>query len=224
MYASPATVNNGPDEQGHSYQIFLFDTQSNDSPVELPPVLPQSNSLDDFVGHIVAVDIGDGPVLLYWSDFNMKSHTATVRGRFILSDKDYTDDFAVARKIVGHDLLPHTWNILVGATLNPTKVWYGHYKTAWGFAEATTVKGEQPSSKYHLYPVWPTSGNAEYARVSLSLEQQLTIGPMKDGPNPWVNIRAIDPKRTTARLRRINPSVLPPNAPELDQSIRYEKR
>jgi hypothetical protein len=213
LAAMPATMDQGPD-QGHGYRLFVYDTESHQR-YELDPVMPKSNSLNAFLLHLTAIDIGEGPVFLYWTDIDMNTQSATIRGRLVLSDIHSTSDFQVSRTVSSKEVyLPnwiHSWPVNTG-------YWYGDYQTGWGYREPTPKRvGQQepaiklppnlmPPDQYHFYPVWPEPGNkVKYARVSASIGWKM-IKPspapriMRSGPS------GSDKSKREAVLREVKPS------------------
>lgn len=168
------------DNKGHGYRMFFFDQQANKY-AEAAPVLPAVQNSDNFILHLVAIDFGQGPVLLYWYDIDGKNKTATLRGRLIRGNGQYSADFVIA-KTAG---TPHKFNLDQGPQSNG--YWYGDYLTAGGFLRVTTTHGVPAvkTSRYTYYPMWVEPDRTiRYTQVEYAVASSLF-------PNlPWLAVAA----------------------------------
>jgi hypothetical protein len=121
------------------------------------PVLPQDPA-NGFVVHLSIIDLGVGPLLLYWVDLDTKTNKATVMGRFLFralgstasqdlakaEERGRSDDFAISDPF---DPCPRT-------------TWYGDYHMAFGYK---AVLASTPANKnrdlYYYYPAWIDAPN-----------------------------------------------------------------
>lgn len=144
MLAHPSPVNGRL-----GFRLFFFDRASGVyTEAEKNPILPESK--DGFILHLTAIDIGEGPVLLYWYDVNLAQKTATIRGRFVTGDRTFSrNDFDISR--AGGKR--RSFDLLVGEDGPP---WYGDYLTAWGYAKTArfAAKGKPVPVTYFYYPMW----------------------------------------------------------------------
>src|SRR6185503_19449666 len=100
----PATITDSNSKKVDGYELYFYDP-ANNSFAQSNPILPVVHASSHFIMHMVAIDPGVGPVLLYWVDVDGSSAsgpaTATIRGRFIYDDGSYSQDFTVARAADG---------------------------------------------------------------------------------------------------------------------------
>jgi len=68
----------------HGYRLFFYSHKTNKF-AQANPILPVSTDPDSYVFHLTMIDIGSGPVLLYWYDVNAATMKATVGSRFLRS-------------------------------------------------------------------------------------------------------------------------------------------
>jgi hypothetical protein len=121
--------------------------------------VPQSKSANDVILHLVAVDSGNGPVLLYWTDLSIDNKNASVRGRLIFSN-GYSSDFSISQQ----GGKAYTWALTKGASY-----WYGDYQTASAFTHITGDSIAQRQLVTNFFPVWVQPDNTiRYTNVSFS--------------------------------------------------------
>lgn len=135
----PATITDKQGRTSHGYRLFFFDRATKQF-AEGEPILPQNRTVDNFLIHLVAIDLGTGPVLLYWYDVNADTQRAMIQGRVVYENGTVSDDFAISR--AGGE--QRTWPLAQGQG----PYWYGDYLTAGGF----TTRGVMRMS--HFYPMW----------------------------------------------------------------------
>ncbi len=161
MLAYPAVVNDGNGMSLDGYEIYFYDPSTGQFG-QANPVFPVVHAANHFLMHMVAIDPGSGPVLLYWDDVDGKAMTATMRGRFIYGNGSYSSDFAVATLNAANT--PYSFPM--------AHAWYGDYHTAGGFASAESSRGGGTSSHQvaDYFPVWVQSGGlALFSHVSVGL-------------------------------------------------------
>jgi hypothetical protein len=169
LIAYPAAIKDINNKESFGYQMFLYDPQTNQFG-QAEPILPAVHSPNNFLMHMAAIDPGSGPVLLYWYDINGLSKKATMRGRLIFADGNYSDDFVVAKDPSAPTGVDHKFDV------NPA--WYGDYLTAGGYA----THGIQSALNrtYHYYPMWVQSdGQARYSHVIV--DEKLSVKPLEKG-------------------------------------------
>ena len=92
--------------------------------------------------HLAAIDPGGGfPVLVYWTDIDIASRTATIRGRLVGAAGPISADFDIARQAGSRA----KWNLDEASDA----YWYGDYRTGSGFH----VPGSGAAT-YNYYPIW----------------------------------------------------------------------
>lgn len=149
--------------KGHGYRLFFYDRDSKMFG-EAAPIVPVENGNNNFVMHLVAIDYGKGPVLLYWYDVNTTTKNATIRGRLILGEGQYSKDFSVSQ----HNGSERSFSLSTSLTASGP-FWYGDYLTASGFAaqKGGVVKAGSSNTTYTYYPMWPEpDGTVRYTSVS----------------------------------------------------------
>jgi hypothetical protein len=134
-------------DKGHGYRVCFYDRQSQTFYQEMD-VLPAEQSMDNFVFHLAAIDLGSGPILLYWYDVDSSSKSATIRGRLITGDGEYTSDFAISRGPGGST---RSFDLTQSSSY-----WYGDYVTAGGYIKPPQLVpvGTKVRSRYVFYPMW----------------------------------------------------------------------
>lgn len=168
--AYPATIKDANGKNADGYELFFFDP-SNNNLAQAVPITPTVHAPGHFLMHMVAIDPGSGPVLLYWYDIDGNAKTATMRGRLIYNDGNYSNDFAIATitKYKGppSPIKGQTYSFTVPYTFQTGFAWYGDYHTAGGYAPS----GIMPTigQTFHYYPMWVQSdGKAHYSHVSVT--------------------------------------------------------
>jgi len=161
---------------GHGYRVYFYDRAAQKL-VETNPILPAKQTADNVAFHLVAVDPGRGPVLLYWNDLDSAAKTITIRGRIITGQGQYTNDFTISQSMGA----PASFN------LGAPGYWFGDYQTAGGFvSEFAPAQGQgafkailPQSTHYNFYPMWiEPDGTVRYTRVSYTTKTSLlnTLG------------------------------------------------
>jgi len=144
LIAEPVQMTRASSNVNSGYRVFLYD-HSVEKFAELPPILPASDQPDNFMMHLVAIDLGIGPVLLYWSEFDLATKTALVRGRFIFNRAEFSDDFIISRQ----NGQTATW------ALDPNAhYWYGDYQTASAYMETTSAGPPGDTVTFDYFPMW----------------------------------------------------------------------
>jgi len=145
------------------YRVYFFDGASNEL-VESKAILPAKLNADDVAFHLVAIDPGEGPILLYWYDLDSAAKSITIRGRLITGKGETTNDFSISQK----SGQPASFN------LTSVDYWFGDYQTAGGFVSgAMPAAGQGPfkvtlqkSTHYNYYPMWiEPDGTVRYTSV-----------------------------------------------------------
>jgi hypothetical protein len=229
-----ATPNGTKVQWGNGQDLVLYNPATR-ATTPLRPVVPASHSPKDYVFHLAAIDLGSGPLLLYWLDasaahvvalpneFISKPDTATIMGRLIYSDGSSSADFVISRTLppgatasVGYSWAPNC---------SPEMAFYGDYHTASGFVTThSTAAG--PSTTYHFFPLWVEPGaGARFAEVDvvfgtpnpgLALNKQLLTLALEPAPPP----SAWRPAPRRATLAEISRQRLPGEA---DARVRRQR-
>lgn len=152
------------DKEQHGYRLFVYNTAEN-SLGELPEILPENANNQSIIFHLALVDLGVGPVMAYWYDINGEDFSVTIKGRFIYSENESSDDFVIS-KIKGEK---NTFSLTAAK-----RYWYGDYHTASGYAVTSTTLGAQ---SFHYYPIWvQPDGTVKYAEVKLYISNKINPG------------------------------------------------
>jgi hypothetical protein len=174
LFAFPTIMKEGKEgkegkERTNGYSVFFYDPFDSGTHSEIKDIVPVNDSSEDYVMDVTAIDLGSGPVLLYWTDVNTASHKSKIRGRIIASLGHYSSDFDITGEI---DLtLPAK-----GYYPKSPSYFYGDYHTASGYIQQ---RGPVLARKniYHFYPLWvDRTGGARYAVVSVSEDAPLPVG------------------------------------------------
>jgi hypothetical protein len=185
--AYPASIKDSHNQNVDGFELFFFNPATNQFS-QAAPIFPNSHLPGNYLLHMVAIDPGQGPILLYWMDVNGNEQQATMMGRFIFADGSYSNDFSVATTIdpsspqAGGTIHTRDYTFAV------SRVWYGDYHTAGGYAPA--VAGAVPGT-FHYYPMWVQSdGNAHYSHVILTAKfrhvgQRGPSTPLSIGGPQW---------------------------------------
>ena len=219
---------------GHGEALRLYDPVANTT-AQLDPIAPRSGAATDFVVNVTAIDLGSGPVLLYWLDVSAKATsvslvpggaqtivpgTAVVMGRLIYPDGAQSNDFLVSQ------IAPPTAGACQGGATKACEYdlvagggFWGDYHTASGFGPPI-VAGDvlkPPVSLvkprvYRFYPTWsePTRGVVEFAEVTVDLTIHIAsngaaLRPLA-GAAGLVAVRAPPAKRDWIKDRRLTPA------------------
>ena len=134
---------------GKGYALYFHD-RANKSFAGGDLIKPMVKGKFNFIMHVSSIDLGSGPVLLYWYDVNSGAKSITMRGRLITGTGTHSADFTIARtqgKPTSFDLaLP--------------KKWFGDYHQADGYIEevplpkGTAVSPVPGKYRYHFFPIW----------------------------------------------------------------------
>jgi hypothetical protein len=119
-------------------------------------------------------------VLLYWYDINADTKKATVRGRLIFADNQYSNDIVVANDA------PNTAHIF--DVIPMSNYWFGDYKTAGGFdPHGIFVADDQI---YRYYPMWDEpDGTVRFSEVVVHKKYGLSVVGFKK-----LNLATAQPK------------------------------
>jgi hypothetical protein len=220
LFAYPSII--GKDANAtNGYSLFFHDSREGGTYVEISPIVPLTRSSSDFVMDVTAIDIGKGPVLLYWMDVNSATHVARMRGRVIVSVGQYSSDFDISSDI---DLtLPANYYPKI-----PGKpaFFYGDYHTASGYEGRSLNIGPKlnvgPKDVYRFYPIWvDRTGGTRYAVVTVSEAAHLGDSNMESKPlatatvpsGRWRStppaVKVIDLKGELPQVRQVNETQLP---------------
>ena len=156
----------------NGYSVFFYDPQDSGTFSEIKAISPLTESPENYVMDVTAIDIGSGPVLLYWMDVNTVSHRAKMRGRIIVSLGHYSSDFDIT------DETDLTVAANGYAQNTKTEYFYGDYHTASGYVQQ---RGPALARKniYHFYPLWVDRANgSSYAVVTVSEDAPLLDGQL----------------------------------------------
>jgi hypothetical protein len=166
LIAYPATLTDSNGKKSYGYQLYFYDRIANQFS-QATPIFPAVHSPDNALMHLAAIDPGTGPVLLYWYDINADTKKATVRGRLIFADKQYSDDIVVATDAPNtthvFDLITMPKGCPDGKGGYVGGYWFGDYKTAGGFAPHGFSARDQV---YRYYPMWDEpDGTVRFSEV-----------------------------------------------------------
>jgi hypothetical protein len=166
LIAYPATLTDANSKKSYGYQLYFYDRATNQF-FQATPIFPAVHSPDNFLLHLAAIDPGTGPVLLYWYDINANTKKATVRGRLIFGDNQYSDDIVVANDA------PNTTHVFNVIPLS--NYWFGDYKTAGGFGpHGISAVNDQI---YRYYPMWDEpDGTVRFSEVVVHRKVGLSAG------------------------------------------------
>lgn len=199
LFAFPSVIKRSA---GDTYGYRLFAVEDG-VPTELDPIVPTQADTDGFTMHLSAIDLGEGPVMLYWTDMNGKTKQGTVRGRVIIASSWRTDDFDV--DVVGGNR--HSWNLTEGQY----GYWFGDFRTAGGYRDR----------RYHYYPMWvETDGTMRYAHVNFDLEIHVLAERRPEAPLPS-GLHRVRPVIRPVPAR-VPFSVLPNDSPARMQDLDYD--
>jgi hypothetical protein len=160
VIGSGGTATNG-------YSVLLYDPSASGSYSEIKAIAPLTASPANYVMNVIAVDLGRGPILLYWTDVNTASHKGRIRGRIIINLGQYSSDF---------DITGDT-DLTAGANPSAPAFFYGDYHTASGYVQRPRGLLSANSDVYRFYPLWvDRTGGARYAQVTVSLGSTLREG------------------------------------------------
>jgi hypothetical protein len=173
-----------PNNGGYGYGLYLVDAAGNYSPLQ--KIAPMEANGKGVIFHLAAIDLGIGPVLIYWYDINAANRKMQVRGRLITADYSYTSDFPVS--------------LVFEAPAAAPSPWFGDYHMAGGFArglrQAAPVGQRRFASTvsptFEYYPVWKQPdgyihfGRITYTKPSKSLE--FGHRPLKPVPKPSIPV------------------------------------
>jgi hypothetical protein len=156
LIAYPATLTDANGKKTYGYQLYFYDRTTKQF-FQAAPIFPTVHSPDNFLMHLAAIDPGvGGPVLLYWYDVNADTKKATVRGRLIFANNQFSPDIVVANDAPN---TAHIFNVIP-----QSNYWFGDYKTAGGFGP----QGISPiiDQIYRYYPMWDEpDGTVRFSEV-----------------------------------------------------------
>lgn len=188
--AYPAMIPQSLTTSAFGYRLFRYDPASAEF-AELDPIVstapppsvsvvksgPLPIAVRNAVMHVTAIAAAGGPTLLYWNDVDNATATVRMRGRFLFPDGTDSEDFALASDASFPIASP---------------AWYGHYRTAGGYATKPKFEGTPTTIEYHYYPIWvPGDGTVRYTHlvaaatpVKPPLKKPGTLAKGKPGPGP----------------------------------------
>lgn len=193
ILAVPSQIKRASGAMNGGYRVFLFNPDTKKFS-ELPPVAPEIDGAGNYIMHLAAIDIGQGPVMLYWSEFDIASKTGKVRGRLILNGAEASADFVVSR-VNGQD---STWALV------PNKhYWYGDYQTAWGYEDVLPAGSKSAERTFHYFPMW-IEANRTVGVAQLTIvvpAQNVTVGAFSGAGAP--QILTVPAPALPAQIRKI---------------------
>lgn len=171
--------------KGHGYRLAFvkdgtftgFPAQATITEASEHMILPAGGNADDVILHLQAIDLGVGPVLLYWEDINFAASKVTIRGRFVTGPNQFTNDFTISQ--AGN--APRAYLASPG-------MWYGDYHTGGGYAGAL---------EYVYKPLWVEPDGVHYGHVEFAKPGLAPPAPM---------LRARGPKTVKAKRRAPGPA------------------
>jgi hypothetical protein len=172
--------------ESNGYRMYFFNRTKATYAAALQ-ILPLQQTPWSAVMHLAAIDLGRGPVLLYWYDIDGLANHGTVRGRLVFGEGQYSDDFAISRSIAADGKqVPRFFNL----TAMGYSYWYGDYVTAGGYAGTVTPHRRS----YHYFPQWSEpDGTAKVADITVTVDR--TPQPMRAAIHvqPFPKYRAARP-------------------------------
>jgi hypothetical protein len=152
LVAYPSVISRGPRKGStNGYIVYYLDVSTDDPPVELNPVLPESgDEHESFIAFLTMVPDGRGSALLYWYDVDARSDPVgrtgqvKIRGRHV-SPRFQTYDFDLSRTAG------------VGRSWSYTDTgWYGDYHEAGGYSGLLPRPpfGRNPILRHIYFPAW----------------------------------------------------------------------
>jgi hypothetical protein len=193
ILAVPSQIKRASGAMNGGYRVFLFNPDTKKFS-ELPPVAPEIDGAGNYIMHLAAIDIGQGPVMLYWSEFDIASKTGKVRGRLILNGAEASADFVVSR-VNGQD---STWALV------PNKhYWYGDYQTAWGYEDVLPAGSKSAERTFHYFPMW-IEANRTVGVAQLTIvvpAQNVAVGAFSGAGAP--QILTVPAPALPAQIRKI---------------------
>ena len=154
-------------DQGNGYRLYLY--KGGQDWTKLPDIRPAVPHKDNFILHLTIADPGTGPLMVYWYDIDATAKKATVRGRILARDDQFSEDIALTRKGNG----PRSFSLASAR-------WYGDYHTGSGFVAKTRLT--QPSTT-NFYPLWlETDGRVHFTRVQFRMAPDpklADLGPLR---------------------------------------------
>jgi hypothetical protein len=149
----PTTLKGGS-ALGHGYRLFSYEPSTKRFS-EGRAVAPSPANAENVAMHLAAIDQRGGfPVLLYWTDIDSASRTATIRGRLAgVGDGPISADFDIARQSGSSA----KWNLDQASGA----YWYGDYHTGSGYHVRRSVPAGVRAAcvgciidTYKFYPIW----------------------------------------------------------------------
>jgi len=189
----PVTIFDRAHNATHGYRAFIFDPDKR-SYRELDPIVPSPRSPNNFIMHLAAIELLQGPVLLYWSEFQGLEKKGTVRGRIIFDELLHSSDFAISRA----NGAARSWDLPPGK-----KNWYGDYQTASGYGTAVARPGAPSLSRYRYYPMWVEPDNRiHFTEVAIETDPAAPANiklNLDTGPDILLKT-ALGPERPAGRM------------------------
>ncbi|HEY6308379.1 MAG TPA: hypothetical protein VI488_18185 [Candidatus Angelobacter sp.] len=180
VFAFPTIIKDGK-TRSNGYSVFFHDPLDSGAHSEIKAILPVNDSPQNYVMDVSAIDLGSGPVLLYWADVNTASHKARIRGRVISALGTYSNDF---------DITGDTDLTVAASGYYPKspQFFYGDYHTGSGYMQQ---RGPVLTRKdiYHFYPLWvDRTGGARYSVVTVSENAPLVAGVQPALPLQYITV------------------------------------
>jgi hypothetical protein len=201
----PTVVGSGA-KATNGYSVF-FHNPNGSGYSEIPAIVPLTHSSSSYVMDVTTIDLGHGPVMLYWTDINTSSHKQRIRGRIIMNLGQYSADFDITGD---QDITVPSNNYFPSAPA----FFYGDYHTASGYIQKSPV-----SESYHFYPFWvDRAGGARFAVVTVSEAtglpgaRQLQVSTI--AANQWkVPPASVDLRNFTGKLPQVKETEKPLKRP-----------
>jgi len=184
----------------NGYRLYFFHKSQKEF-AELKPILPRKHDKNQVVMHVTAIDLGVGPVFLYWMEVDGTAKTATIRGRFLWDEETSSSDFTVS--VVAHKDF---------AKALTTRTWYGDYWTASGIVPKNVGDSQSPDQFYSYYPMWvEDGGKVVYTEITVNagraIKTQGVVGTLKPdeirAPLTWKKPTLGEPTAEKTRLKNL---------------------
>jgi hypothetical protein len=197
----PDIIDPGTAKAVKGYRVFFYDRKAKKY-AEAKPIVPLVLASTSVVFHPVAIDPGRGPILLYWYDVDGAAKKATIRGRAILGDRRYSNDFSISR-------MPGPSTRFF--PLTSTQYWFGDYLTAGGYAPPAS---NALRTSYYFYPMWvEPDGTARLNEVVVYKDTPFKVPYHEFCCAPLIDIQVLPAWRNAARF--VNFAAIRPSVAEL---------
>lgn len=172
----------GDVKNGTCYRAMIYDRDAKPEEAfhqigeDIAPTGSTGSLTDGWIMHLTAIEVGEGPVLLYWYDIDAAAATGTIRGRLVGGDDyNHVDDFALS--VAGG--LPRSFALDQD---NGAGSWYGDYLTAGGFKIFQKISSKT-AADFRYVPMWvEPDGSFRYTNVLVHRQSQPAVLEEQEDP------------------------------------------